>query len=339
MTLDNSAMPPIPVAGERGPQVCATVRLYLAVLDDVPPRQAEAILKHVNTCRDCSREYRLLNQATYLVARLPDTAPSARVDQAVLAAIIARRSSVSLREAEPASEREGEPVYAAPVIPPRRLPARRPRWLVGLAVAATLLLALLTGTHLLALPGTPTAQAFMLPQTVSWNGYVLYHRETHTDSNGKRYYIDTYHDVSSGRMHVETTMGDQLDVVAVGDNHKMLGLDMMHHVAQWDADVWGVDDSAFDLATLRRDLQAKRAVYLGKGHFGSVEVYRIRCRNGEVLLLDMHYRPVNVLANAPGTGTPMYNMVKLLPDSQVPSDMWDMNMPSGFHMGKLPAKP
>ncbi len=134
-------------------------------------------------------------------------------------------------------------------------------------------------------------------------------------------------------------MGNQLDVVVVSDNHKMLGLDMMHHVAQWHADAWGVDDSTFDLATLRGDLQARRAAYLGKGHFGAAEVYRIRCRNGEVLLLDMHYRPVNVLANAPGTGTPMYDTVKLLPDSQVPGDMWDMNMPSDFHMGKLPAKP
>ncbi|MDQ2713762.1 MAG: hypothetical protein M3Z08_02520 [Chloroflexota bacterium] len=336
MTLDNTAMPPIPVSGERGPYVCATVRLYLAILDDVPPRQAEAILKHVNTCRDCSREYRLLNQATHLVARLPDTTPSARVDQAVMAAIVARWSSVPLPEVEP----EREAVYAVPVMP-RRLPVRRPRtrWLVGLAAAAVLLLALLTGTYLHALPGTPSAQAFVLPQTLSWNGYVLYHRETHTDSNGKRYYIDTYHDVSSGRMHVETTMGDQLDVVAVGDDHKMLGLDMMHHVAQWDAEAWDVDDSTFDLATLRGDLQAKRAVYLGKGHFGAVEVYRIRRSNGDVLLLDMHYRPVNVLVNAPGSGTPMYNMVKLLPDSQVPGDMWDMSMPSGFHMGKLPTKP
>ncbi|MEO6887632.1 MAG: hypothetical protein ABI456_01315, partial [Ktedonobacteraceae bacterium] len=202
-----------------------------------------------------------------------------------------------------------------------------------------LLLALLTGTYLHALPGAPAAQAFVLPQTLSWNGYVLYHRETHTDGNGKRYYIDTYHDVSSGRMHVETTMGDQLDVVAVGDDHKMLGLDMMHHVAQWDANAWDVDDSAFDLATLRGDLQAKRAVYLGKGHFGAVEVYRIRCRNGDVLLLDMHYHPVNVLSSAPGSGTPMYATVKLLPDAQVPGDMWDMSMPPGFHMGKLPARP
>jgi len=102
-----------------------------------------------------------------------------------------------------------------------------------------------------------------------------------------------------------------------------------------------VDDSALDLAHLRQGLQTKSAVYLGSGRFEGQEVYRIRYRNGLVLLLDMQYNPVNLLrgVDGPGTGEPIYAVFKLMPMSQVPASMWDMRIPVGFHLGTLPQKP
>ena len=160
-------------------------------------------------------------------------------------------------------------------------------------------------------------------------------------ADGAPCHIDTYHDLGTGRMHVETVMDNTLDVVAVGDEHAMLGKDMMHHVAQWGAMAWSVDDSAFDLAQLRFALQTKSAVYLGKSRFHGQDVYRIRNQNGLVLLLDMRYKPVNLLrgAGSSGTGEPMYNVFKLMPVSQVSASMWDMRIPAGFHMGALPQRP
>jgi hypothetical protein len=142
-------------------------------------------------------------------------------------------------------------------------------------------------------------------------------------------------------MHVETTLAHQLDVLVVGNDHEMLGMDEIHHIAQWGADAWSVDDSMFDLAALRADLQTKRAVYLDKDTFHGQDVYRIRWKNGLVLLLDMQYMPVNVLQGAlgPGTGGPMYDILKLMPVSQVSNTMWDISIPHGFHMGTLPPKP
>jgi len=142
-------------------------------------------------------------------------------------------------------------------------------------------------------------------------------------------------------MHVETTMANQLDVVVVGNHNNMLGMDMLHHIAQYGAGAWSVDDSMFNLAALRSDLQAKRAVYLDKDTFRGQEVYRIRLHNGLVLLLNMHYQPVNILQGAlgPGTGGPMYDTVKLMLPSQVSNTMWDMSIPHGFRMGTLPPKP
>jgi len=133
----------------------------------------------------------------------------------------------------------------------------------------------------------------------------------------------------------------QVDVVVVSDNHEMLGMDMIHHVAQMGTDSWMVDDSLFDLSQLRHDIQTHNAVYLDTDSFKGQEVYRIRWKDGLVLLLDMQYRPVNVLRGAvgPGTGAPIYTTLKLMPSSQVSSSMWDMSVPHGFQMGQLPEKP
>jgi len=169
----------------------------------------------------------------------------------------------------------------------------------------------------------------------------LYHSRTGLTADGAPYHIDTYYDLGTGRMHVETVMDDTLDVVAVGDEHAMLGKDMMHHVAQWGATAWSVDDSAVDLAHLRQALQTRSAVYFGKGRFHGQDVYCIRYQNGLVLLLDMQYKPVNLLhgVDGPGIGEPIYAVFKLMPVSQVPASMWDMHIPVGFHMGTLPQKP
>jgi hypothetical protein len=155
------------------------------------------------------------------------------------------------------------------------------------------------------------------------------------------YRVESYHDLGSNQMHIETMASGQLDVVVVSDDHTMLGMDMLHHVAQWDADAWAVDDSLFDLAALRHELQTKSAVYLDKENFRGQDVYRIRFKDGLVMLLDMDYMPVNVLQGSASSdmARPMYNSLKLMPASEMPTTMWNMSIPSGFHMGTLPAKP
>jgi len=215
--------------------------------------------------------------------------------------------------------------------------------LVGVAALVAVLLLTFLATMTLHFPGgsSSTTQAFTLPPDLSWSGYVLYQSETRIDAHGTRYSVNCYYNLSTGRMHVETVMPGSLDVVAVGDDHEMLGLDMMHHVAQWGANAWSVDETTFNLAELRSDMQTHRAVYLDKDMFHSQAVYRIRSRNGLVLLLDMHYRPVNVLRGAvgPGTGEPVYDTLMLMPPSHVSGSMWDMHVPGDFHMGTLPKKP
>jgi hypothetical protein len=331
------SLPSIPASGEHGPDVCATIRLYMAVQNDLTPEQQRVVSEHIHTCVDCAEEQRILNRSTQLVAdfaRLTQSEPSSRVDQAIMAAIAAHTATGT---PAPIAAKESQ------AQPPTRIPTktRRPIWLVGQLVAAALiLLALISSVYIFGIaPHAPWA--FQLPQNLSWNGYVLYHTQTEISTNGIRYRIETYDDLSTGRMHVETTIPDQLDVVVVGEDHKMLGMDMLHHVAQWGADAWSVDDSIFNLAALRSDLQAKRAVYLDEDTFRGQPVYRIRLQNGLVLLLNMQYQPVNVLQGAlgPGTGGPMYDTLKLMPSSQVSPSMWNMTIPQGFRMGTLPPKP
>src|SRR3989442_998283 len=322
--MDNTYLkdsgPPIP-EGVDGPQACAIVRPYLAVLDDLPPEQVQVLSQHINNCPACTEELRLLNQVTHLVADFAgrtETAPSAHVDQAVMAALAARNSKPG-------------PMLA---MAQRRISRKRenPLRRIGqVAAAAVLLLAVLTAVY------SHTAQACAIPGNVSWSGYVLYHSETLVGTHGTPYHVESYHDLGTNRMHVETTIAGQLDVVAVSDGQKVLSMDMMHHVVQWGCNSWSVDDSLFDLAALRSDLQANRAVYMGKDHFQGQDVYRIRARNGLILLLDMHYMPVNVLHSS--TGGPMYNTLMWLSPTQVSSSMWDMSMPPGFQMGTLPHMP
>jgi hypothetical protein len=216
---------------------------------------------------------------------------------------------------------------------------RRPPWLILFAAAAVCVVVMMTTLQLLnasfSLP-----RAFALPANLSWSSYVLYHTETLVGTSGVRYYIYCYHDLGTDSMRVETTAGKDLDIVAVGNEQALLGEDLIHHIAQWGANAWGVDDSLFNLGQLRADLQAHRAIYLGQDIFQGQEVYRIRMRNGLVLLLNAQYLPVNVLRNAsgPGTGTPLYERLVMLPATQVPATLWDANIPAGFQIGMLPMR-
>ncbi len=335
LPLPDDTMPPLPKAGEYGPQVCSTVRLYLAILDDLSPRQVQLLREHVDNCADCATVHRLMQRTTRVFASLPESAPSPHVDQAVMTAI---RSKSSKQKAGKRRRR----IVGATLVVARgggaALKSRAVKTAASVALAVVLLLALFTAIHF---SGSPTTQAFRLPSNLSWSGYVLYHSETRIDAHGLRYYVNCYHDLGSDSMHVETVMPDHLDVIAVGNHHAMLGLDMMHHVAQWGANDWSVDETAFDLAELRSDLDAHRAVYLDQDVFQGQAVYRIRTRNALVLLLDIHYMPVNVLRGAigPGTGEPIYDSLLLMPPSHVSDSMWDMSVPAGFQMGTLPKKP
>ncbi len=326
------ALPPLPAAGVSGPEVCAVVRLYLAVWDDLSPVQMHAISEHILSCVNCAREQRLMRRATQLVASLPVSEPSSHVDRAVLTAIATRDTR--------SREHGSQPLRA---LPRSRRMGRSPSGLAALvAVAAIFMLALLLSAHFL-LPGASSHLATMqLPANLSWKDRVLYATQTMVGQGGERYHVMSYHNMAEGSMNVETVLPGKLDVVVVKEGQKSLGLDMMHHVAQWDTQGWdGADDSMFDLNQLRRDLQSGRCVYQGKDSFKGQDVYRLRYSNGQVLLLDMHYMPVNVLedAHGPGTGRPMYDTLHWLPPSQVSSSMWDMQVPSGFTMGELPAKP
>ncbi len=351
LPMPEDEIPPLPLADESGPHACTTIQLYLAILEDLPPAQAQRVLEHASTCSQCGPVLHLMQQSVKVLARLPASAPSQRIDQLVGQAIAERaRRGITRKNAESSGRAALQAVELFPIPPGRSTTLdqqqplrawRRRRGLVGvgaLALAAALVLALLATLHL---GGGLAPNAFAIPPNLSWSGYVLFHSETKIDAGGERYQVDTYHDMSTGRMHVETIMPGSMDVVAVGDEHAMLGLDMMHHVAQWGAEDWSADDTDLDLTALRSDLKTGRAVYLGKDSFHGQPVYRIRYRDGLVLLLDMHFRPVNVLrgASGPGTGEAMYNQLELMPDSHVASSMWEMNIPSDFRMGRLPNRP
>ena len=333
----NETLPPLPPRGASGTHACEVVQLYLSIIDDLPAEQVRTLMEHIRDCANCAAAQRSLQLVTDSVARLPETAPPARVDQAVLRAIAAHNAGQPIvsKQAERASSRSYRPQ------PVRRGLSRS--W-VGItfatAVIAALLLAL-AGTFYFSGNTAISPSAFALPSNLTWDGYVLYHTETLLDSHGNRYQVVTYYNLETGETHTETQMGNTLDVVAVESGGKMLGLDMMHHVAQWNADAWMSDESMFNLAALRKGLQTKQDVFVDTDEFEGQQVYRIRAKNGLMLLLDMDYMPVNVLRGAVGRGTgqPVYTKVQLIPTPQVADSTWDTSVPTGFKMGTLPAKP
>lgn len=313
---------------ESDPRICERVRRDLAIWDDLAPEQKQFVAAHLTTCQSCDAEQPVLRQATHLIASLGASSPSPRVDKAVMAAIAAQGSRSNTFHLMSLSSEK------------RRISTLQ---FTGLFVAAIVVL-VATFATIRVMKTQTSQQAFLLPTTLSWSAFILYHAQTKTDAKGKRYHVESYHSFKDGDLNIETVQEGILDVVLVDDGHDTLGMDEMHHVAQQHVQGWGLDmtqESMFDLNELRHEMNTREARYLDKDMFRSIPVYRIRYENGLVMLLDMQYHPVNILAGAVGTGTgePIYDKVSLLSPSQVPSSMWSMQVPSGFKMGTLPAQP
>ena len=339
--MSTTHLPPLPPSESHNANICATVRLYLAVWNDLTPSQREAASAHIAICERCSREQRFMNRVTLLVSSLEESQPSQRVDMAVMAAIAAHAQRQRTERASSSAGNIDSTLH-------RHRNIWNPmnnsfRSISILVAAAVVLLAVLSTTRFM----KQTQGVFLLPSTLSWSAYILYHTQRETDEKGQVYHIESYHDLGSQRVHVETTQGNSLDVVYVGSMNTALpslAMDEVHHVAQWDATSWNINtttESMFDLSELRHELQNQTAVYADEDRFRGQVVYRIRCKNGLMLLLDMHYHPVNVLAGAIGTGTgePLFDNLQMLPKQNFDSSMWNMQVPSGFTMGALPAKP
>ena len=339
-------LPPLPPMNVSGPAVCANIRLYLAVWDDLSPSQRQVVSHHMQFCPDCSRELQLMKRSAHLVACLDTSEPSARVDEAVMAAIAARSSAQ--QSAKPLSFSAHRKASS-----PRKTSRSMPRMAALGGIAAAVLLAGFLSAYFVMGIGQPhqlagigqsgmghSQQAFALPANLSWNNYVLFYKQTTTSTQGNQYRITSYHNMSDDSMRTETVMDDKVDVLVVKDPQKSLGLDLMHHVAQWDVHNWDVDDSMFDLATLRKDLQAGRAKYLGMGQFKGQDVYRVRDAQGDILLLNMQYMPINALNKGQETpnAKPMFDQLQWLQPNQVPDATWDMKVPANFTMGKISAQ-
>jgi hypothetical protein len=273
-----------------------------------------------------------MRRATRQVGGLPTTTPSPHVDQAVLAAIAARRrgasSASSIRLVRQRTRRSTKRIVAEIA-----------------ALAAVFMLALLGISHLLMQTfGGSVQQAFAIPASTSWNGYVLYHIQTMTASNGKKMVVTTYLDMSNGDQNVETKMGNQMDVVVVTDTSKneALGMDMMHNVAQWNAQAWTQDESLFNLTTLRQGLASGKVTYMGTTTFSGQTVYQLLNKaDGTILLLNKSYAPVQVLEKTAtsSAAAPMYDTFLVLPAARVPNSTWNMTVPKNFKMGTLPTTP
>ncbi|MBA2679742.1 MAG: hypothetical protein H0U76_15255 [Ktedonobacteraceae bacterium] len=335
-------LPPLPPTNVSGPAICANIRLYLAVWDDLSPFQRQVVSQHMQSCPDCSRELQLMKRSTHLVACLDTSEPSARVDEAVMAAIAARSSAQ--QAAKPLSLSARRQASS-----PRRSSRSMPRMVALGGIAAALLLAAFLSAYFVMGMGLPhqiagigigqSQQAFALPTNLSWNNYVLY-KQTVTSTQGNQYRVTSYHNMSDDSMRTETVMDDKVDVLVVKDQQKSLGLDLMNHVAQWNVHNWDVDDSMFDLATLQKDLQTGRAKYLGEDHFKGQDVYRIRNAQGDILLLNMQYMPINALNKGQETANskPMFDQLQWLQPNQVPDATWDMKVPANFKIGKISAQ-
>ncbi len=306
---------------------CETTRQYLAVWDDLSTEQRRTVAAHVRDCPSCSTEHLAMNRVTQLVASLETSSPSARVDKAVMEAIAARSTHVPT-------------LYLMPISAQKR--RKNTLQFAGLLIAAAAVLVATFATVRFTKTPSPT-QAFLLPTTLSWSAYILYHSQTKIDTNGKRYSVDSYHQLGSDYLNVETVQEGSVDVVLVEHGSSNLGMDEMHHVAQQNVQGWGIDmsqEAMFDPNELRHELNTHQASYVDTDSFRGTSVYRIRYENGLVLLLDKQYRPVNILAGAvgPGTGEPIYDSVSLLPPTKVSPSMWSMQVPKGFKMGVLPAR-
>lgn len=336
--MNNLDFPPFPVPGTSGPQVCEAVRFYLALIDDLPFEQVRILSEHVDGCPACAAEFQRLQKVTRMLAELPASVPSARVDDAILTFLREQQALKPGAGRQLAPEKQLVRKFQGPPARRRTSSTRRRTGILSLAAAAILLLALAVAflPGLLAPRGGSTA--FALPSDLTWQGYVLHYTQTKNDTRGHPYQVEVYQDLGTNQMHIESLMPGKFDVVVVTDQQDMLGKDMMHHVAQKGDAVasWAVDGSAFDLGQLRQALAAQHAVYLGQSTFNGQPVYQIRLSNNQILLLNMHYLPVNVLPGS--SGTALYHTCTLMPTAQVPDATWDMQVPANFRMGQLPAQ-
>lgn len=332
--------PPFPPLGAKGPRACESVRFYLGIIDDLSFEQVSILSAHMQECAGCAAEFRLLRRVTSVVASLPESMPSARVNGAILAALRneqrTKDAPIPLRPAQ--AKRRAKQSLAT-----NEQASRGRRRAGALALVAALLLILVTSGIFLRGQIFPSANSltFQLPANLSWSGYVLHYVQTKTDAQGRSYQVEVYQDLGTGQMHIESSMPGEFDVVVITDKQDMIGEDMMHHVAQMGDAVqnWAVDGSLFDLTQLRQNLANQSATYLGQTTFQGQKVYEIRVSGGQVLLLNMQYLPVNVLRNVTGsgTGTSAYQTFELMTSAQVADSTWNMQVPTGFQMGKLPA--
>lgn len=321
--MNNHDLPLLPGRREKGAQVCKRMHLYLAIVDQLSSEQARTLSAHLTRCTQCATAFQDMQQATRLVATLQESTPSARVDAAILAALQPRQSTVSTR---------------AQVHMPAPGRRRSPR--LTWALLAACLMVITAGIFLPRLLAG-NGSSFHLPSALSWQGYVLHYIQTRNSSQGAPYQVEVYQDLGTNNMHIESQLPGQFDVVVVTAQSTMLGKDMMHHIAQMGrgAAGWMTDGSPFDLDLLRENLATGNATYLGIGNLQSQRVHQIRMDNGQILLLNMDYLPVNVLSNfrGPGTGVPIYHTCQLLLSTQVSDSLWDMRVPPNFQMGPLPA--
>src|SRR6266566_5592618 len=132
--LPDDTLPPLPKAGEYGPQVCSTVRLYLAILDDLSSEQVQLLFEHVDNCAECAGVHRLMRQTTRMLADLPASAPSPRVDQAVMTALAAK-SGRKIPAGAPGNQDDREGIPTPSYITRAR---ERRRGMVGAPLAGTL---------------------------------------------------------------------------------------------------------------------------------------------------------------------------------------------------------
>ncbi|HEX7735107.1 MAG TPA: hypothetical protein VF458_09590 [Ktedonobacteraceae bacterium] len=339
--MNNLDLPPFPIPGASGPQACESVRFYLAIMDDLPFEQVRILSEHVDGCPGCAAAFQLLQKTTRMLADLPESVPSARVDDTILT-FLSNQQAAQTRPRQLYPEKQlARKLQTSPA--GKRTRSGRGRAGALALVAALVLTLALAAVFLPGLiwPGGGTT-AFTLPSDLTWKGYVLHYTQSKNDAQGHTYQVEVYQDLGTNQMHIESTMPGKFDVVVVTDQQDMLGKDMMNHVAQKGDAVanWAVDGSAFDLGQLRQDLAAQRAVYLGQSTFMEQQVYQIRLNNNQILLLDMHYMPVNVLPGNSNTGAsaPLYATCKLMLTAQVSDAMWNMQVPSNFRMGQLPAQ-
>jgi hypothetical protein len=310
--MNNTNLPPLPPTHTINSDTCALVQLYLGIAADLSDDQRWLLSRHLQDCPDCSQEWEMLGRVNRSVASLKSSQPSARVDQAVRAAIIAKTQQRRVRQA----------LFS-------------PGKLVATGVSSFGIIVIVALFIIMNLP-----TRFQLPEQLSWNHYILYYSQTMTDNTGKQYHIQTYHNLETNQMNVETVMGDEIHVETVSDTHETLGKDIMHHIAQWDISDWSSDDSLFNLKELRSDLHTGKAQYLGQDSFQGQEVYRIRTARGVTLLLNMQYLPVNVLQTDGKQGSaPMYERISWLQPGQIPGSMWQMEVPPDYKMGRLPPQP